>query len=81
MPIQRLSEEDFAKARKYAEEERAELKQTPTKYLSRLESGEYPYNTIEDYHKVYINKSQTPTQVIKRVLNAVAELNPTLKAI
>ncbi|EER00427.1 conserved hypothetical protein [Perkinsus marinus ATCC 50983] len=80
MPMQRLDDEDFDAARRYAREEHAQLAENPTQYLSQLDSSKYPYNTIEDYHRAYLS-GRTPTQVITRVLSAVAELNPTIKAI
>ncbi|KAF4744360.1 hypothetical protein FOZ62_012941 [Perkinsus olseni] len=77
----KLGDDDFKAAQRYADEERAQLAENPTQYLSQLDSSEYPYHTIEDYHRLYVSGDRTPTHVIKRVLAAVAELNPTIKAI
>ncbi|KAF4716319.1 hypothetical protein FOZ62_013413, partial [Perkinsus olseni] len=81
MPIQRLSDDDFKAARRYADEERAQLAENPTQYLSQLDSSKYPYHSIEDYHRLYVSGDRTPTRVLKRVLAAVAEFNPTIKAV
>ncbi|KAF4734534.1 hypothetical protein FOZ62_000101, partial [Perkinsus olseni] len=81
MPIRRLSDDDFKAAQRYADEERAQLAENPTQYLSQLDSIKYPYHSIEDYHRLYVSGDRTPTQVLKRVLAAVAELNPTIKAV